>query len=78
MPNLKEIATDEERHDNDKHLGLRKEYIDFSKLQIAQIYKYFHHIENIITLELSISKFQFSTKDVIEMDNCMANGMPFY
>lgn len=45
---------------------------------MAQIYKYFHHIENIITLELSISKFQFSTKDVIEMDNCMANGMPFY
>jgi hypothetical protein len=40
-------------------------------MQLAEIYKYFHHIENIISLELSVSKFIFSAADVIEMDSCI-------
>lgn len=78
LPNISEITPREDICPNDKHLGPRKPYTDFSTMHLAQIYRYFHHIENIITLELSISKFQFNSNDVIEMDNCIQNGMPFY
>ena len=47
-------------------------------MELSEIYKYFHHIENIISLELSVSKFIFAAADVIEMDSCIQSGMPFF
>lgn len=47
-------------------------------MELSEIYKYFHHIENIISLELSISKFIFTATDVIAMDGCIQSGMPFF
>jgi hypothetical protein len=78
LPSLLEIRPGEDAEPNEQHLGPHREFIDYSKMHLAEIYRYFNHIENIISLELSISKFTFSTKDVIDLDNCMASGMPFY
>ena len=78
LPNFKDIQPPEEHTKNDQHLPPRRHAIDFNKIQATQIFQYFCHIENIIALELSISKFSFHSASVIEMDNCIQNGMPFF
>jgi len=78
LPNFKDIQPAEEITKNDQHLPPRRASIDFNKIQATQIFQYFCHIENIIALELSISKFSFHSASVIEMDHCIQNGMPFF
>ena len=40
--------------------------------------RYYQHLENIVQLELSVSKFTFSSELVAEMDNCMQSGLAFF
>ena len=44
---------------------------DFQKLKYVRMLRYYQHVENIIQLELSASKFTFSSELVAEMDNSM-------
>ena len=78
LPSFKDIEPVQELNKNDQHLPARRAFIDFNKIQATEIFRYFCHIENIIALELSISKFSFNPSSVIEMDNCIQNGMPFF
>ena len=78
LPNFKEVEPVQENNKNDQHLRPRRPLIDYNKIEGTQIFKYLCHIENIVALELSISKFSFNSTTVIEMDNCIQNGMPFF
>ena len=60
LPNFKEVEDEQEINKNDQYLAPRRAIIDFNNVEAVQIFKYFCHIENIIALELSISKFSFS------------------
>ena len=71
LPNIASVTPLEDTSVNDQHLAPRKKPLDYNQMQLTEIYKYFHHIENIISLELSVSKFIFSAADVIEMDSCI-------
>ena len=51
---------------------------DFSKLKYVQMLRYYQHVENIIQLELSVSKFTFSSELVAAMDNSMQSGLAFF
>jgi hypothetical protein len=68
LPNITSVSPMEDASVNDQHLAPRRKLLDYSQLSLTEIYKYFHHIENIISLELSVSKFIFTAADVIEMD----------
>lgn len=40
--------------------------------------RYYRILENIIALELSISKYSFSPESVIELDNSIQNGVAYF
>ena len=40
--------------------------------------RYYRILENIIALELSISKYSFSPESVIDLDNRIQNGVAFF
>ena len=42
------------------------------------MFQYYNTIEQIITLELSIAKYSFSSPRMIEMENSINNGLPYY
>lgn len=56
----------------------RTDLNDFQKLKYVQMLRYYQHVENIIQLELSVSKFTFSSELVAEMDNSMQMGLAFF
>lgn len=59
LPNLKIILPD--HHQNDKHLAPRRKALNFNDLLAAQMFRYYHFVESITTLELSVAKYAFSS-----------------
>lgn len=51
---------------------------DVRRLPCFRIYSYYHQLENVVSLELSIAKFALEPALVAELDDCMANGVPFF
>ena len=63
----------------EKSLGRNSYKIkDFNEIEAVQMFKYYCHLENIIAIELSIAKFNFDPETIVDMDNCVLNGLPFF
>lgn len=78
LPNLKLIQAPEDFDATDIHLPKRRRRMNYTGLKAYSMVRYYSIIENIIALELSISKYSFSPENVIDLDNRIQNGVAFF
>ena len=78
LPNLKLIQAPEDVDPTDIHLPKRRKRLNYTSLQAFSILRYYRILENIIALELSISKYSFTPENVIDLDNRIQNGVAFF
>ena len=57
---------------------MRRKRMNYAGLKAYSMVRYYSIIENIIALELSISKYSFSPENVIDLDNRIQNGVAFF